>query len=119
MLRVLALLITIFIAGGIVPMHDADAAGPTKCQPGWTALSHLVYNSTGMSMPAACANTACWPVNWEMTKTYPGSGTIDCWFLNTCNSTSFMYRMMPAAQGSWQSLPQCPSIVTAGPWHSP
>lgn len=103
----------------ITSAFSVSATGPTKCQPGWSALVHLVYNTTSGNMPNACANTACWPINWQMIKTYPGSATIDCWFLNTCNSTSFMYRTMSGTPSSWQTLPQCPSVVTAGPWHSP
>jgi hypothetical protein len=120
--RFVAVTLTALFVGGIVPLESvepAHAAGPTKCQPGWSALVHLVVNTTSMDMPASCANTACWPVDWQMVKRYDGQSPLNCWFMGLCPGSGYMYRTMASYPSGWTSLPQCPSSVTAGPWHSP
>lgn len=116
-IHVLSAVAVALFVGGIVPLEDvspARAAGPTKCQPGWSALVHLVV-ATAPGYPNACANTACWPVSWEATV-YTPINTADPKF--TVISAG-LFRTMPSAQGAWQSLPVCSSKITAGPWHSP
>lgn len=107
------------ITAGLTYTEAAYAAGPTMCQPGWSALVHKVY-STNPNMANSCANAACWPVTWEMSKTTEGYSPLDCWYMGICAPQAFMYRTMYAASPSaWTSLPKCHWIITDGPWHSP